>query len=67
MKLHRYLTSLISIAIVTAFIAPNLALLGQTRRGSQVASNKAPAAAKCSGAWTGMVTYTRDSYAQRLD
>jgi pimeloyl-ACP methyl ester carboxylesterase len=59
MKLHRYLTSLISIAIVTAFIAPNLALLGQTRRGSQVASNKAPAAAKCSGAWTGMVTYTR--------
>jgi pimeloyl-ACP methyl ester carboxylesterase len=59
MKIQLRLTSLISIAIITAFLAPNVALFGQARRGNQVASNKAAAAAKCSGAWTGMVTYTR--------
>lgn len=59
MNLYRHLTSLISIAIITAFVAPNVALFGQARRGNQVASNKAAAATKCSGAWTGMVTYTR--------
>ena len=57
MKLHKYLTKAVTFAIVSAFIAPNIALFAQ-RRG-QVASNKAPAAAKCTGAWTGMVTYTR--------
>lgn len=59
MKLHRHLTGLLSIAVITAFIAPNLALFAQTKRGSAVAANKAPAAAKCTGAWTGLVTYTR--------
>ena len=59
MKLNRYLTAFLSLAIMTAFIAPNLALIGQKRNSTAVASSKAPAAAKCSGAWTGLVSYTR--------
>lgn len=58
MNLQKYLTKAITLAVVSAFTAPNIALFAQTRRG-QVASNKAAAAAKCSGAWTGIVTYTR--------
>ena len=57
MKIHRYLTSFLSLAIMTAFMAPNLALFAQTKRGA-VAANKAPTT-KCTGAWTGVVTYTR--------
>jgi triacylglycerol esterase/lipase EstA (alpha/beta hydrolase family) len=58
MKIPRYLTSLLSLAIMTAFLAPNVALFAQTKRGA-VAANKTPAATKCTGAWTGLVTYTR--------
>lgn len=57
MKLPQYLIRSICIVGLAAFIGPNIALFSQ-RRG-QVASSKAPAAAKCSGAWTGMVTYSR--------
>ncbi|HEX6280259.1 MAG TPA: alpha/beta hydrolase [Pyrinomonadaceae bacterium] len=59
MKSLNYLTKLLVLTVVSAFIAPNLALFAQTKRGAAVASTKTPAAAKCSGAWTGIITYSR--------
>lgn len=44
--------------LVTTVIQP-LSLIAQARRGGTVASNKAGAAPKCSGAWTGVVSYSR--------
>lgn len=38
----------------------NFAVFGQAPRGKQTASNKAASAPKCSGAWTGNITYTRE-------
>jgi hypothetical protein len=39
--------------------APTAEVFAQRRSTSTIASTKAPAATKCSGAWTGVITYTR--------
>ena len=44
--------------VISSILGSQTAMFAQTKRGS-VAANKAPAAAKCTGAWTGLVTYTR--------
>lgn len=43
----------------TSILLANLSLLAQVPKGDQVAAKKKPVAKKCSGAWTGVVTYTR--------
>ena len=49
-----------TLILLLSLLAQSAPLIAQTRRGSTVASNKQPtAAAKCSGAWTGSITYTR--------
>lgn len=40
-------------------VCANTPLVAQTRRPLQAASKRPTAAAKCSGAWTGVITYTR--------
>src|SRR5438552_13241739 len=55
MRLRRSkLTGLLTILFLVSLVAPELAVIGQ-----RVAANKTAAAPKCSGAWTGTVTYTR--------
>lgn len=50
----------VSLIALLYAIAPLITLYGQTHRPAAVASSKQPmAAAKCSGAWTGSITYTR--------
>lgn len=51
----------VSLLVLAAAIAPSMGVPGQRKpSGKATASNKAPAAVpKCSGAWTGTVTYTR--------
>ncbi|MDI1242299.1 MAG: hypothetical protein PSX80_10300 [bacterium] len=44
--------------VIASIFGSQTALFAQTRKGS-VAANKAPSATKCTGAWTGLVTYTR--------
>jgi pimeloyl-ACP methyl ester carboxylesterase len=46
------------LTLISLFI-PTLTVSAQRRSNSTVASNKAPAATKCSGAWTGTISYTR--------
>lgn len=53
-------TRFVSLILSLSLFAPSAFLIAQTRRGATVASNKQPtAAAKCSGAWTGTISYTR--------
>lgn len=48
------------LAVFAALLTPSLSVFAQTRRGAAAASTqRASAASKCSGAWTGTVTYTR--------
>ena len=53
--LKRYST-LLSIA---AILFSGLTVPAQRPRGGTTAANRTPAAAKCSGAWTGTITYSR--------
>lgn len=53
----RILSKTLVVLVGLHLIAPNLVLA--QRRTSAVASNKTAAAPKCSGAWTGTVTYRR--------
>ncbi|MFN6964829.1 MAG: esterase/lipase family protein [Pyrinomonadaceae bacterium] len=53
-------TRLIAIVLAFAVSAPVLQIAAQRRPGGTVATaNTKTAAAKCSGAWTGTITYTR--------
>ena len=49
---------LFAILVIASILGSQTALFAQTRK-TAVAANKAPAAGKCTGAWTGLVTYTR--------
>ena len=51
----------VSFVLLMAAIVPSMGIWAQRKpSGKTSASNKAPAAApKCSGAWTGTITYTR--------
>ena len=50
----------VSFLILMNLLAGNLALFAQTRRsGATTSANQSKSASKCSGAWTGIVTYTR--------
>lgn len=45
--------------LISSLFAPLTQISAQRKTGGTVAVNKAPAAPKCSGAWTGTITYTR--------
>ncbi len=50
----------ICVMFFTSLLSSSFTLFAQSPKGGKTASNKAPAAgAKCSGAWTGSVTYAR--------
>ena len=53
---RRIFTKLLALVLAINFIAP---MTFAQRRSAATASTKAPAAAKCSGGWTGTVTYRR--------
>lgn len=48
-----------TLVVLLLTIAQPLAAIAQTRRGAGVASNKTASAPKCSGAWTGTISYSR--------
>jgi pimeloyl-ACP methyl ester carboxylesterase len=50
---------LFTLIALLSVLNSSIVLFAQTRRTSTVASNKPKASAKCSGAWTGSITYTR--------
>ncbi|MEO5860597.1 MAG: hypothetical protein ABIR33_16825 [Pyrinomonadaceae bacterium] len=50
--------SLFALLVIASIFGSQTALSAQTRKGT-VAANKSSAAGKCTGAWTGLVTYTR--------
>ncbi len=54
---HSVLSKAMAVCCLLTALAPTFSIFAQ-RRGA-VAANKAAAAPKCSGAWTGTVTYTR--------
>ena len=58
MPVFTALSRLFILLILVALAAPSLGLLAQ-RRPAATAANKTASAPKCSGAWTGNVTYTR--------
>jgi pimeloyl-ACP methyl ester carboxylesterase len=59
MKIRNPFSIAISLFVVATLLSSQMAVIGQTRRTSQVAANKTTPAAKCSGAWTGTITYSR--------
>lgn len=55
-----YIYRICSLALILAVLGGNFSALAQGRSGKTTAANQAkPAAPKCSGAWTGSITYTR--------
>ena len=59
MRLRRSrLVQFITVVFLVSSFGPSLSILGQRKAGA-VAANRSAAAPKCSGAWTGTVTYSR--------
>lgn len=60
MRNHRKISNKIyTLAVIFSILAGVFELSAQTRRGAATANKSAAAAPKCSGAWTGSITYTR--------
>ena len=59
MRLRRTkLARLLTFLLILSSLAPGYSVVGQRRAGT-VATSRSTTAAKCSGAWTGTVTYRR--------
>ena len=51
---------IICVMFFTSLVLQSVSLFAQAPRGkTTVAANKAPAKKKCSGAWTGVITFSR--------
>ncbi|MGD9628108.1 MAG: lipase family alpha/beta hydrolase [Pyrinomonadaceae bacterium] len=59
MRISRISKTVTSVVMAAVIASSNLSLFAQARRPGQVAAKKPIAAAKCSGAWTGVITYKR--------
>jgi pimeloyl-ACP methyl ester carboxylesterase len=57
--MSNFAKKLVSSILLAAFLSSSFSALAQAPRGGRVAANKAAAAPKCSGAWTGTINYTR--------
>ncbi len=55
----RSIRTLFCAALIAATLSPSMLVAAQTRRGTVAASQRTAAVPKCSGAWTGTITYTR--------
>ncbi len=57
---RKYLYKTISLVTLSVILMPTFNLYAQKPRGGQSAANKVGSGVpKCSGAWTGSITYTR--------
>ena len=63
MSKHSFVSRIFAILILTSATAPSFGIFAQRKAGTAVAKKTAAAAPKCSGAWTGSVTYTRSQSA----
>src|SRR5436190_5359646 len=55
----RIIKKIICIMFFTSLLCSSLSVFAQTPKGGLSAASKKPSASKCSGAWTGVITYTR--------
>ncbi|MGE3465464.1 MAG: hypothetical protein AB7J13_00910, partial [Pyrinomonadaceae bacterium] len=59
MKRTKVSRRILCVMFFTSLVWSGLPLLGQAPKGRAVASSKPAAGKKCSGAWTGVVRYSR--------